>query len=154
MEITKGQKRMLIALSAVVAFAAYDFISNSDTYLSFYSGKQTAAPKTNIPKTQNVEEAKDSRNMEFYTKWGTDPFAEIKKEVVVRRVERPVQTGTTFRLSAISYMGNNSVALINDNVVKIGEQIAGYMVSSIEPKRVILIKDSERLVLNLQIAKE
>jgi hypothetical protein len=154
MEINKSQKRMLIILAAVLAFAVYTFISDKDRYLSYYTGKKPPVQKATVSPTQNTAEARQNTDHHIYTTWGRDPFAQIIREAGVKKSRQPVAESNIFRLSAISYMGNNSVALINDNVVKIGEQLAGYTVSSIEPRRVILSKNSEKIVLNLQISKE
>ena len=47
MEVTKSQKRLFIVLGIVVAYAAYDFISNKDDYDKMYGGKKEVVVKTN-----------------------------------------------------------------------------------------------------------
>lgn len=147
MEINKSQKRLLILLGAVLLFAIYDFISNYETYTGFYSGN-TEAKK--VKKAEENQPAKNiTRNIDrkFLNHWGRDPFFVVEKRTV--RAARKVSKKPDLILQAISYQGSNTVALINDNIVQVGEMVAGYRVLKIDKNKVTLKNDSETKVLTL-----
>lgn len=150
MEITKGQKRLLMLLGLVVSFAVFDFFTNRDKYLSFYGEKETTVKTVQQKKNVRKDTMQTAGQKEYVKSWGRDPFASTEQPKVINVKDKPVIKTRPLQLSAISYMGNNSVALINESIVKVGDKINGYVISAIEQKRVILTKDSERVVLTLQ----
>ena len=46
--------------------------------------------------------------------------------------------------------GKTAIACINDQIVRPGEQIAGFVVQRVEPTRVVLQREDVRVVLNLR----
>ncbi len=149
MEITKSQKRLFIILGIVVAYGIWDFISNMDTYTSFYSGKPKAASVTQQQSDQDDAElaAQKKQSTGYLEKWGRDPF----HKKVKKKVQKAVASKPKVRLTlyAISEKENNSVALINDKIVKIGDMIGGYTLIRIGKKDVSLKDGSKTITLKL-----
>lgn len=56
---------------------------------------------------------------------------------------------TTLKLRGVIVGGNNSIAIINDKFVRIGERIDGYKVVRIEEKEVLLRSGNKTLKLEL-----
>lgn len=150
--LTKGQKRLLVVLAIVVAYGVFDVINNKDSYLGYYSGgkkgkkiKAANVVDLNVQKIKKVS----ARNTKYLQTWGDDPFYNQK---FVRRKVKPVivQTEVQLNLKAISYNGANSVVMINDRVLMIGDVIEGYQVRKIEPARVTLSKGNVSKILTLK----
>ena len=142
MEINKSQKRLFIILGIVVAYGIWDFVSNMDTYANFYGGKAETLTADQQQDQQTAELAiKKKYSAEYLEKWGRDPF--YKK--VQKKVKKVVTRKPKIRLNlyAISEKENNSVALINDKIVKIGDMIGGYTLTRIGKKDVTL-KDGSK----------
>jgi hypothetical protein len=151
--ITKGQKRLLIVLGLVLAYGAFDVIKNSDQYVGFYSGgnKSKKVKKSNnvVDVEAQVTQNASVRNVKYLQSWGNDPFYNqsfVRRRVVPRRVQKTVQ----LNLKAISYNGENSVVMINDRILMVGDVIEGYQVKKIEPARVMLSKGNENKTLTLR----
>jgi len=150
MEIDKRQKRMLYVLAAVLAYAAFELITNPEQYFGFYMGSEKADTQTAVitqPIDANQLEKKPGVN-EYDKDWAEDPFyIKVEKK---RRAVRQSRPQVRLNLSAISFGGGQPVAMINDEILSVNDIIAGYKVQAIEPKRVILIKGNDRRVLTLQ----
>ncbi len=144
--LTKSQKRLLILLVLVLAYAVFEISRNWDTYMGFYKGKRVSVQKhnKNSPANQPVKIQK----VEYTKGWNHDPFyvavkAPPRKKVVRRRT-------ITFHLKAISFAGDNSIAMINSRILKVGDVINGYRLVSIQPKRVVLQKGTDKKILTLK----
>ncbi len=151
-QITKSQKILFAVLGVVLAYAIFDFVSNKDTYLSFYSGKQVVSQGQGTTTEQNAEEMnrEDPLQTSLFSQWGNDPFLRERKVKVRKKVRRKKKkVRPTFKLKAISYRTDEAVALINDRVVKAGDIIEGYQVLKVGKKTVVLWDGKERLVLKL-----
>ncbi len=147
-QLTKSQKILFIILGIVLAYAIFDFISHKDTYVNFYSGREqeSSAPAKN-PETVAQKQA-DQLQASLFSKWGSDPFLhEIKIEAKKKRRKKIYRPH--FKLKAISYRTDGSVALINDRIVKNGDVINGFRVVKIDEKRVVLWNGKRRIVLKL-----
>ena len=149
--LTKGQKRLLVVLAIVLAYGIFDVINNKDRYFSYYSDRKkdkknnlTNVVDLNVPDINKVSD----RNARYLQTWGDDPFYNqrfVRRRVVTPRRRAEVQ----LNLKAISY-GENSVVMINDRVLMVGDVIEGYQIKKIEPNRVMLSKSSENKVLILR----
>lgn len=149
--LTKGQKRLLVVLAIVLAYGIFDVIKNKDSYFGYYRGnkkekkiKPTNVVELNVPEIEKTSTLK----AKYLHTWGDDPFYNqrfVRRRVVTQQVETEVQ----LNLKAISY-GENSVVMINDRVLMVGDVIQGYQVKKIEPTRVILSKGSENKILILR----
>ncbi len=149
MEITKSQKRLLILLGIVLAYAIFDFTSNMDTYLAVYGGKKVVTKaKAKSSSTSTSKQTSLKHQTTYLEKWGRDPFYKRvipKKSKLIKKKRRT----THFVLQAISMKDNNSIAIINDKIVKIGDIISGYTLKKIDKKRVVLSDGKKTLVLKL-----
>jgi hypothetical protein len=148
--LSKGQKRLLFVLAIVVAYGIFDMVSNRDRYFSYYGGRRLNKIQPNNSVNVNIAEIKktSTANAKYLHTWGDDPFYD--QRFVHRRVIRQrIQTEAPLNLKAISY-GENSVVMINDRVLMVGDVIQGYQIKRIEPRRVILGKGSETKILTLR----
>lgn len=80
--------------------------------------------------------------------WQGDPFSRKKRTNAPRRAV--VAARTDFRVSAISWQGDECMAVINGKVVQKGDLIAGWTVAEIEELSVLLTRGSERLKLTIK----
>ncbi len=148
MKVNKSQKRLFIILGVVVAYAAYDFISNRSDYEVYSGGGKTVVvkPSKNVILKANVQKAQ-VKDLDF--KWKKDPFYRddipkkiLKKKRRIKPKERPL------RLQAITFSDQNSFVMINDLILSEGEYVQGYMVKKIERTRVKLIKNGKEIYLS------
>ena len=151
--LTKGQKRLLIVLAVVLAYGIFDVIKNKDQYLGYYSGekkekkvRQANIANLNVPQ---MKKTSSRRNAEYLQTWEDDPF--YNQRFVYRRVARVrTQAEVRLNLKAISYSGKNSVVMINDRIMMVGDSIEGYRINKILPNQVVLSKGSENKTLILR----
>ena len=147
-QLTKSQKILFIVLAIVLAYAIFDFVSHKDTYINFYSGneQESTTPVQNMQTA--AQKQADQLQANLFSQWGSDPF--VRKVVVKsRKKHKKRRVRPHFKLKAISYRTDGSVALINDRIVKSGDVISGYKVVKIEQKKVVLWDGKHRIVLNL-----
>ncbi len=145
--LPNSQKGLLVFLVLVLAYAAFDFVKNKDTYLSFY-GKNTSGKRTVLTAPDSINRDAQNATVKKYSKdWAMDPFY-TEPPQKIRAVRRPAQE--SFHLKAISFAGENSVAMINDKIVSVGEWIGQYKVLKIEADRVILGDGAKSKILSLK----
>ncbi|HGY55830.1 MAG TPA: hypothetical protein ENK44_09020 [Caldithrix abyssi] len=149
MAINKSQKRLLILLGVVLAFAIFDFINNTDTYTSFYSSSQKK--KKQAAATENVQKSfsKPLTRKSYVSEWGRDPFFKKVTTQVKKKRKKSRTAEQVLFLQAISYDGLNSVALINNNVCKTGDIIAGYRIVHISQQSVTVSDGKKQTTLKL-----
>jgi len=151
MNLNKKQKRLVILLAVLLAYAVFDFVMNKDEYLEYYSKKKITAKAKSKKAGKKAPPAlkKKSVRVEYTQNWGSDPFYE---KIAYRKKRRAVRARkqVSLRLKAISYSGKSSVAMINNRVMMKGDVISGYRVVEIQPKSVILANGNERRVLHLK----
>ncbi len=147
-QLTKSQKILFIILGIVLVYAIFDFVSHKDTYINFYSGNEQESTMP-VQNTQTAAQKQaDQLQASLFSQWGSDPF--VRKVVVKSRKKyKRKRVRPHFKLKAISYRADGSVALINDRIVKKGDVIQGYKVVKIETKKVILWNGKHRIVLKL-----
>jgi hypothetical protein len=146
--MTKSQKRLIVVLLLVLAFAAFDFIKNSDEYFSFYSGEKTTERKTSGDTKivrANVQ-GQGKKEQAYLQNWGRDPFFDKSLVKTYVRVKREVP----LILTAISYQGENSMVMINNKILTLGDQIEGFQVASIDETQVLLRKGDQTKILRLK----
>lgn len=149
MEINKSQKRMFILLGLVLIYFVYDIISDWETYSGFYTGKKTVTEqKAELKSVKATPEIEAEKDHSYLATWGRNPFY---KKVEVRRTAKVTKRKRALKLNlyAISIKDNNSVALINDRIVKIGDMIAGYTLKKINKKSVVLTDGAKAITLKL-----
>lgn len=87
----------------------------------------------------------------YDSKGRRDPFLPVVSKdgyIINREADVPV---SDMNLEGIIYdEGGKSLAIINGNVLKVGDKIGIYAISMIEKKKVILQSNSEEFILNLK----
>ena len=150
MEVTKSQKRLFIVLGIVVAYAAYDFLSNKDDYDKMYAGKKEVVVKTNPNDKLQIIAMQQTRQIkDIDMNFKRDPFYrdDIDKKIIkYKRHSKP--KASTLKLQAITYADANSFVMINDLILAEGEIVEGYRIEQIEKTRVRLSKNGKSIYLN------
>ena len=80
--------------------------------------------------------------------WGRDPFT-LEAARPKRQIEGQPSFAAGLHLSGIVWDGTRIHAVINDSVVKVGDEVAGIRVVAIDPDRVTLAKGNQRQILRL-----
>ncbi len=149
MEITKSQKRLFIVLGIVVAYAAYDFISNKDDYGKMYGGKKEVVVKTNPSDKLHLKAIKQKQITDIDMAFKRDPFFRSDMVKEIKKYKRKAKPkAKPLKLQAITYSGENSFVMINDLILSQGEMVEGYVVEHIEKTRVRLTKNGKSIYLN------
>lgn len=152
MQVTKSQKRLLIVLGIVVAYGIFDISTNLETYKKVYSGSSKARTVKQKTAVDAAKTTTTNSNMQasYLAGWGRDPFylKEKRGPAVNKKIRR--KKTVNLRLLAISTKGNNSIALINDKIVKLGDIISGYRVLKISQTKVYLSDGKRKITLKLQ----
>ena len=84
-----------------------------------------------------------------FSKTDRDPFSPLVSKSGVLLIPREVDLGG-LAVKGIIYFKESPVAIINDEIVGIGENIGEYFVLEIEEKRVILKKGDQEFILKLE----
>jgi len=109
MEIDKRQKRMLIVLSVVLSYAAFELITNSEQYFGYYMNSSDDTQQQTVQQAAVVQPVEKKPGVNQYEKdWGDDPF--FIKVVKKRRSSRRARSAVKMNLSAISFGGGQPVA--------------------------------------------
>ena len=145
--INKSQKRLLIVLAVVLAYAGFDIISNWDNYKNFYRSQPIESIKKVKPPTFSGKSTVEKAVL-YDKDWKNDPFFVSVQQKKAKMVYRRRKKRLT--VQAISYEEKNPVAMINYQIVSTGETVDGYKVVKIEPNRVILKKDGKWKILQLK----
>ncbi|GAB4333806.1 MAG: hypothetical protein Kow0037_12160 [Calditrichia bacterium] len=146
-QLTKSQKRLLVVLAVVLAYAVFDITTNWDSYTGVYKGKRNKGKSKSSKIITPKKIIKDS-SFVYNKDWGKDPFY-VKVKTSKKNKTLPKKR-VPLKLIAVSSDGNTSVAMINDKILQVGESIAGYTVAKIEPTRVILKKGKDTRILLLK----
>lgn len=91
--------------------------------------------------------AEDSAGSEIIKR---DPFIPLVTKTGKILIAKDETAVSNLILKGIIYSQDKSLAIINDDVFSEGDQIGGYIILEIEEKKVILIKDEEEVVLELE----
>ena len=148
-KIEKRQRILLIVLIIVIMGAAVDITINTDDYLRFYGSKKEAVRQESNTIVKQDTVSQKGKKLSQYNLWGRDPFRDLS--IRTERVYRVPQTEeVSLNLSAISIADGGSVAMINNQIVTVGDDIEGYTVKEIEPKQVLLEKNGQTKIIQLQ----
>lgn len=146
--MSKGQKRLLVLLVIVLAYAVFDIASNWDTYKGYYTGKKKVAVTPQKSRLNGAKKTNEKRTDHYDKDWRSDPFY---VSVRVKNAPKPKRRHVVrLRLKAISFAGENSVAMINNRIVSVGDVIQGYKVVQIKQKQVVLRKGTQTKILSLK----
>ncbi|HFE63209.1 hypothetical protein B1H10_02025 [candidate division KSB1 bacterium 4484_188] len=147
-QLSKGQKRLLVVLLIIAAYAVFDVAKNWDTYMGFYSGKGKKEILVKKPVKEKLNARKQTNSVRVYEKgWKADPFFVTVQQ---KKTKRRKRSRTSLILKAISYAGDNSVAMINNRIVSVGDVVGGFKVLKINQQNVILGNGVVSKVLSLK----
>jgi hypothetical protein len=81
-----------------------------------------------------------------------DPFIPlVTAEGRLLKLETKSSSSSSLNLEGIIYDSNDlSYAIVNGEVIKVGDEVSGYDVLKIEKNKVILIKDSQPIEIELK----
>ncbi len=101
------------------------------------------------------EEDLNKQRERLTMEWGRDPFfgawgQEGEEQGPVDYSEEETKEPSELSLTAISWMAENPIALINKQLVSEGEFVLGYEVVEIQRDKVILRKGDKKHVLTLE----
>jgi hypothetical protein len=146
--VSKSQKRLFIVLGLVAAYAVYDLTTSKKPAEPASPQAETRPAAVAEAALIPVEAPVRPRPITAtFTAWKRDPFrgqistgSRVNLEKVVESLLIPKMAN--FNLTAISKKGQSSFALINDQVVGVGDQINGFRVIEIRHDKVILQKNN------------
>lgn len=104
--------------------------------------KEAAPQKIDIIQDKEKEEAQRKR---MALPWSRDPFM-AQGKLAKKGPSRP----EALALSGIIWDEKKPAAIINDNIVSVGDEIQGKKVIKIEKNKVILQEDGEEYILRLE----
>ncbi len=98
----------------------------------------------------------ESSDFSAQNTWGRDPFTSAELDMVTIETvaegevpEQEVEPKKTFSLTGILKRGDRSIAIIDHQLVRVGDVFEGVEVMQIENEKVILKQDDEELELRL-----
>jgi hypothetical protein len=98
----------------------------------------------------------ESSDFSAQNTWGRDPFTSAELDMVTIETvaegevpEQEVEPKKTFSLTGILKRGDRSIAIIDQQLVRVGDVFEGVEVMQIENEKVILKQDDEELELRL-----
>ena len=154
--ITKSQKRLFILLAIVASYAVYDLLTSepknkkpaTDKAVQSVDAQKAQDPSSAVSNVQSIP-------VNFpATGWKRDPFRRDKENISRANLNKVIESLLSQRpgnlhLTAISKNGNQSYALINDQILSVGEIIDGYRVAEIRAANVVLKKNDHSFTLVL-----
>jgi hypothetical protein len=107
-------------------------------------GTTKSAPKP--PLSPQVRQAMEERARGT---WARDPFT-LEAARLKKHIEAQPSLAAGLTLSGILWDGARTHAIINDSLVKVGDEVNGIRIVAIERDRVIFAKGSRRQILRLE----
>lgn len=153
--ITKSQKRLFILLAVVASYAVYDLLTSEPKNRKSGTDKAVQSATQNTQDPSSAVSNARSIPVDFpATGWKRDPFRRDKENISRDNLNKVIeflmsQRPGNLHLTAISKNGNQSYALINDQILSVGEIINGYRVVDIRAANVVLKKNDLSFTLVL-----
>lgn len=163
-ERTGSSKIIWVVFALSVTFGAYELLKPAPTSKKVpepvEGGAMVARASSQAGKSSKSEHRFGGKRRVPRDTWGRDPFVPMSMPALVvprssfigGSAERPLDvpqdsTASVLRLRAISRRGEETWALINGSVCKVGDIVEGQRVVKISDGRVILVKGKRRTVL-------
>ena len=128
------QKKAILAVLALIAvFVWYNGLKS-------FSKQKTNAPSGDIEASSSGQKIKQKKRA-GYKDWGRDPFV---------ITQAPVSHSSVLALGGIVYDEKDSYALINNQLLHIGDEVNGNRVVDIQQDRVILNDGNKDIELKLE----
>ncbi|MFQ6614501.1 MAG: hypothetical protein ACE5D1_06625 [Fidelibacterota bacterium] len=173
-ESSKSQKILLLVLVVSLGYLGYDMVFNKtpstkELVQKIESGTTKAKPTRKAPQPtggsvpviqpKTIQPAKAEKIPAYATVWGRDPFISTVGNVEIKTEETVVEEDPVYIedyvLSAISFRGDRPVVLINESILKVGDQIDGLQLKEVRPNSVVLSSPGgKEYILNLQTTSE
>ena len=153
--ITKSQKRLFILLAVVASYAVYDLLTSEPKNRKSGTDKAVQSATQNTQDPSSAVSKARSIPVDFpATGWKRDPFRRDKENISRDNLNKVIESLMSQRpgilhLTAISKNGNQSYALINVQILSVGEIINGYRVVDIRAANVVLKKNDHSFTLVL-----
>ncbi len=153
--MSKSQKRLLIILAIIAAYAVYDRVTAKPRPVA--PAKESAAAVTTemtAPVRESGIQTAGAPPTIAVAGWRRDPFRKYPEAASANFIGKALQKILLPRLvdlelTAVSHDGRQAYALINDQIVATGESIHGYRVVAIRSTEVVLKKDDFTFTLSL-----
>jgi len=144
MALKKSEKRLLIILGVVVvAFLVNQFFLSGDKNKTPQKNKYgSSVPGTGQGSGKGENKVSGHVEEESYSDWGRDPFFEEDVDILARKSR---ERSVTLKLQGIFFKNGEGYVLINNQVLKEGEEKKGIRVEKIEADKV-LCRSRGRLV--------
>lgn len=151
MTLDKREKNMLYVLAVVLLAFVVDLFINSEDYAWLTGSSGGGEAHTEKVKPQVVKKASGVKApyAGSIREWGRDPFFD-PANTVKKKVRRKVKKVVALNLKAISIARSGSVAMINDKVLTVGDNISGYTITHIGEKSVELVRDGKSRIIKLK----
>jgi len=128
------QKKAILAVLALIAvFVWYNGLRS-------FSKQKTNAPSGDIEASSSRQEIKQKKRS-GYKDWGRDPFV---------ITQAPAANSSALALGGIVYDEKDSYALINNQLLHIGDEVNGNRVVDIQQDTVILNDGNKNIELKLE----
>jgi hypothetical protein len=162
--ITKMQKRLFVLLAIIIVYFIYDLATSAPK-----PAKKTDKSKNKNTSVKTAGVSADNQVISdsvavqpviqlvavVPSDWKRDPFRgfiDISSKVdlvgVLKKFAEPRLND--FHLSAISQNGNNSYAIINDQILGVGGSINGFVIIEVQSSSVLLKKNEFIFTLKLE----
>jgi len=150
--VDKEKKQLLILVALVPFFLLIVFWSIKTTSKKTKKKPKTAATPGQIssfptPFGQDVPmsvQAVQKKKKRSEPEYGRDPF--VEKEIIVEQEKGPE---SLLDLQGISWDAENPYAIIDGNVVEVGDQIGGYRIVDIKQFSVTIKNEEEEIELRI-----
>lgn len=149
--VSKTQKVLFVILALAALYAGYDLLTAKKPVAS---DKKKESPP-NAASTSVAATITSARQpLPIYPQWKRDPFAGRFESSLRMNVGKMIETMlmpkmANFELTAISRSGRQSFAVINDEIVGIGESVNGFRVIEILNNAVVLKKNDYSFTITL-----
>jgi len=99
------------------------------------------AKKSSPPSATATPEELETQRKRAKMEWGLDPF--------YHAISKEIRMGSGLKLKGISFGGGKGYAFIDNEIVTVGDVIAGYEVKEIQKNKVLLKRGDENFYLLL-----
>ncbi|MCB0832997.1 MAG: hypothetical protein KDC45_06010 [Bacteroidetes bacterium] len=151
--VSKTQKILFVILGMAALYAGYDLSTGRKPVPA--EKKKTADVISDVKNSLPTAAAKPTIGaIPVYPQWKRDPFAGKFESSLRLNVGKMIETMlmpkmANFDLTAISRSGKQSFAVINDEIVGIGESVNGFRVIEILNNAVVLKKNDYSFTITL-----
>lgn len=130
---------IILSIGAVISLI-YGIFAPTKVGRQFSSKPAVVREIKKVPLAERIMPAHRYTKRTKYREWGKSPF--IDKEVVIKRTPALV-------LNGIAWDEKSPVAVVNDDVVRVGDNVDGNRIVAIEPNKVVFNDGTDNFELTL-----